>query len=105
MGLGKTVQVAALLMALFGKCGRKNVDKPACRIRSRIGYNGGDATDGASDEASRSSGELCPPCLIIGPASVMTNWYPSKLMLFSVSCHNDSEVVRPFYFLLFLFRW
>ena len=40
MGLGKTVQIASFLMAVFGKTGRRRVDVPAGRVRARYGYKG-----------------------------------------------------------------
>jgi hypothetical protein len=111
MGLGKTVQIAAFLMAVFGKSGLRSVDAPVCRRRSRDGYGdkqpfgvgvsssgvsaagnaagvsaaaGGNAAGGVSACGVSAAGAstagvlnplLRPPCLVIVPASVCSNWH------------------------------
>ena len=75
MGLGKTVQIAAFLMAVYNKSGRKSVDMPLNRSRSRQGYEEL-ANTSSTQGVSESSGKdlFCPPCLIVAPASLITNW-------------------------------
>jgi len=90
MGLGKTVQIAAFLMALYEKSGKKAIDAPLNRERSRNGYNlnleesassnpnssleCNIGVTGANVSTERENVSLCPPCLVIAPASLITNW-------------------------------
>ena len=90
MGLGKTVQIAAFLMALFGKSGRRSVDVPMGRARSRQGYK---VEEGSEDitTSTNSISSLCPPCLIIAPASLVANWHQElkRWGFFLVATLND----------------
>lgn len=60
-GLGKTIQVIALLLAMFGKTGSP-IDITANRKKRKIGF------------LTNRGNPHPPPCLIICPASVVTNW-------------------------------
>ena len=60
MGLGKSIQVACLLLAMYHKSGLAE-DKNRNRVTSRDGL-------------SVSSSDCQRPALIVAPASVLENW-------------------------------
>lgn len=70
MGLGKTIQVIALLLALFEKTGKKSDDHQTNRMRRRR------STEEKSLMASLTAEpkKWTLPCLIVCPASVIDNW-------------------------------
>jgi DNA excision repair protein ERCC-6-like 2 len=72
MGLGKTIQVAALLLALFGKTGRKLEDHANNRLRRRR-----DSEENSKIFSALNTNPFktwTRPCLIVCPASVIDNW-------------------------------
>jgi SNF2 family DNA or RNA helicase len=62
-------QIAATLLALFGKTGRKIEDAAQNRIRRQEGIDLSSFPKGAPPIGSNA-----PPCLIIAPASLVKNW-------------------------------
>lgn len=70
MGLGKTIQVAALLLAIFEKTGKKSEDHQVNRMRRRR------STDEKPLMASlvMEPKKWTLPSLIVCPASVIDNW-------------------------------
>ncbi|CAM9726001.1 unnamed protein product, partial [Ectocarpus fasciculatus] len=75
MGLGKTIQVIAFLLGLFGKTGIHQVDVLKNRSKRKHGCTSGPSSVVASDGSGCSSSLISPaPCLIVCPASVVSNW-------------------------------
>lgn len=72
MGLGKTIQVAALLLAIFGKTGRKLEDQANNRLRRRRETE--EKSKLLSAVSTDSFKKWTRPCLIVCPASVIDNW-------------------------------
>jgi DNA excision repair protein ERCC-6-like 2 len=72
MGLGKTIQVAALLLALFEKTGRKLEDHANNRLRRRRETE--ERSKILSAVSIEPSKKWTQPCLIVCPASVIDNW-------------------------------
>lgn len=74
-GLGKTIQVIAFLLGLFGKTGIHQVDVLKNRSKRKHGCTSGPSSVVASDGSGCSSSLISPaPCLIVCPASVVSNW-------------------------------
>jgi DNA excision repair protein ERCC-6-like 2 len=73
MGLGKTVQVAALIAALLGKTGQRSIDIPALReSRRAISALISDESQVAPKKIRDPFGPL--PILVLAPKSVLGNW-------------------------------
>ena len=73
MGLGKTVQVAALIAALLGKTGQRSIDIPAFReSRRAISAMISDESQAVPKKLRDPFGPL--PVLVLAPKSVLGNW-------------------------------
>ena len=74
MGLGKTIQIISLLLALYGKTGKAAVDNVQNRLRKKgaLGLNSTNE-DGVAPTVL-SDRRLRYPSLIVAPKSLVGNW-------------------------------